>query len=90
MSLLSSAPARVAVVVGLGVFRPLTQYRERRVGAAFGGLKPLAYHIEHGGVGDLEGSARPRSHACANFVDYRPRNEANCNINKLQKLKLSP
>jgi hypothetical protein len=42
----------VAVVVGLGVFRPLTQHRERG-GGAFGGRKPIAHCAEHGGGGDL-------------------------------------
>ena len=53
MSLLSSAAARVAVVVSLGVFRPLTEHRERRGAGVLGGRKPITGRAEHGGVGDL-------------------------------------
>jgi hypothetical protein len=53
VTLISSAPARLALVIGLGVFHPLTQHRQRDGGGVFGGPKPVVGRVENPGVGDL-------------------------------------
>jgi hypothetical protein len=38
-----SGIASLAIIVGHGVFRPLTQHRERSLGAVFRGRKSIAH-----------------------------------------------
>ena len=48
-----SSIARLAIIVGLGIFHPLTQNSERRLSTVLCGNKPIACRAEHGRVRDL-------------------------------------